>query len=107
MSPTIKAHNGAARPSCTVVDSEKLLAAKKRREELIEKKVQSAKGGSGGGGRGGPRSWKQRLKLIGTVSVSSLLILSCASLLFTCLIVVDPIIVGLRARFSPEPGLCR
>ena len=97
-------HNGIHRQS-SVVDPEKLLAAKKRRQDSIDKKKETSANKSSRGRH--KRTWKQRLKVCSTISVSLLLILSSSSLPFTCLIVVDPIVVGLRAQFNKEPGLCR
>lgn len=52
-------------------------------------------------------SWRPRLALGATIFTATLLILSCASLLFVFPIFVDPILVGLEAEFSKEPVMCR
>lgn len=87
--------------SSSVIDSEKSLRSNDR--DWIE---------SGGSGveevlEENDLSWVLKLKLYGIVCVSTLLILSAASFLFISILLVDPILVGLKASFQNEPGICR
>jgi len=85
------------RSSSAGLATEKLLAAKQRKQDSLDKE----------NARPAKKSWSSRLKVFATVCVSTLLILVGSSLLFISLLVVDPILVGLKAQFRNQPGICR